>query len=153
MISEPDRYIDAFADAGASIISVHVEASHVLPRTIRRIKARGLKAGAVLNPGTPATTLEAVARELDLIVVMSVNPGFTGQSFLPQSFRKVRETRAVVEATGSRAVIEVDGGVSVANIRQLAEEGARAFVAGAAIFHGPDPALALGQLRKAASAA
>jgi ribulose-phosphate 3-epimerase len=152
MIAEPDRYIDAFADAGASIISVHVEASHDLPRTIRQIKARGLRAGVAINPGTPASVLTAICPELDVVNVMSVNPGFTGQVFLPQSLRKVRAMREVIVSTGSRAVIEVDGGVSAANIGALVREGAGAFVAGAAIFHAPDPALALQHLRDAAGA-
>ena len=153
MITHPDRYVDAFADNGASILSVHVEATHHLPRTIRHIKQRGLKAGAVINPGTPVNTLEPVIDHLDVGVIMSVNPGFTGQPFLSQSIQKVAEAHALVTRRGSRAVIEVDGGVGVGNIRTLAEAGARAFVAGAAIFHTPDAALALQRLREAAGRA
>jgi ribulose-phosphate 3-epimerase len=150
MISHPDRYVEAFADAGASILSVHVEADHDLVRTVRAITRRGLKAGVVLNPGTPVASLRPVIADIDLIVIMSVNPGFTGQPFLPQSIRKVAEARALVAASGSQAVIEVDGGVSAANIRRLVDAGASAFVAGAAIFHAADPGAALRELRAAA---
>ena len=117
MIEEPDRYIEAFVEAGANMISVHVEAVPHLHRTISFIKKLGARAGAVLNPSTPAVALEDIARDLDFVLVMSVNPGFGGQAFIPHSLEKVRRVRAVLDAAGSSAPIEIDGGIDERNGR------------------------------------
>lgn len=151
MIADPDRYVARFVEAGASSVSVHVEATPDIGRCARHIRSLGAKAGAVLNPGTPVSTLTDAAPHLDLIVIMSVNPGFTGQAFMPQAVHKVAEARALVERTGSTAIIEVDGGVGLSNARRLVEAGAGALVAGAAVFHAPDCLTALRHLREAAT--
>ena len=151
MIEEPDRYIEAFVAAGASMVSVHVEAVPHLHRTLSFIRKLGAKAGAVLNPSTPAQALEDVAANLDFVLVMSVNPGFGGQAFIPHSLQKVRRVRRVLDANGSSAPIEVDGGVDASNVGALVDAGASILVAGQAIFGAADPALALRGLRAAAT--
>src|SRR5881628_1633006 len=108
MITDPDRYLEAFADAGASMMSVHVEVLPHLHRTVHAIKALGVKAGVVLNPATPVVAIEQIAADVDFVLVMSVNPGFGGQSFIPRSESKVREVRALLDGVGSRAPIEID---------------------------------------------
>jgi ribulose-phosphate 3-epimerase len=153
MIEDPDRYIDDFAAAGASMISVHVEVLPHLHRTIAYIKKLGLKAGAVINPSTPVAALEDIARDLDFVLVMSVNPGFGGQSFITHSLDKVRRLRALLTATGSTAQIEIDGGIDASNIAQVVEAGATILVAGNAIFGAPDPEAATRTLRAAANGA
>jgi len=153
MITDPDRYIGAFAEAGAALISVHVEVLPHLHRTIHAIKALGAKAGAVLNPATPIETLEEIAPDLDYVLIMSVNPGFGGQSFIPRSESKVREVRALLDRTGSRAEIEIDGGIDLRTVGRVVAAGARMIVAGSAIFHAPDPEQATRELKKAALAA
>lgn len=152
MITDPDRYIDAFADAGAAMISVHVEVLPHLHRTIQAIKALGIKAGAVLNPSTPVVALEEVAADLDFVLVMSVNPGFGGQAFIPRSEDKLRDVRELLDRAGSRAAIEVDGGIDPGNAGRVVAAGARILVAGAAIFNTPDPERATRELRAAALA-
>jgi len=147
MIEEPDRYIEAFAAAGAHMISVHIEAVPHLHRTLAFIRSFGALAGVVLNPSTPAAALEAIAGDLDYVVVMSVNPGFGGQKFIPQSLDKIRRVRAVLGAAGSSAPIEIDGGVDAGNIEAIAAAGASIFVAGNAIFGTPDPEAATRMLR------
>jgi ribulose-phosphate 3-epimerase len=147
MIEEPDRYIEAFVAAGASMVSVHVEAVPHLHRTLALIRSLGAQAGAVINPSTPASALEAIAGDLDYAVVMSVNPGFGGQRFIPQSLEKIRRVRAVLSAAGSTAPIEIDGGVDASNIEAIAAAGATIFVAGQAIFGSPDPEAATRALR------
>jgi len=119
MIEEPDRYIDAFADAGAAMISVHVEVLPHLHRTVHAIKALGLKAGVVLNPSTPVIALENVAADVDYVLVMSVNPGFGGQTFIPRSESKVREVRALLDRVGNAAPVEIDGGIDQANVGRI----------------------------------
>lgn len=151
MITEPERQLDAVADAGASRVSVHVEATPHLHRLVAAIKARGLKAGAAINPATPVAALEDIIEDLDHVLVMSVNPGLTGQPFIPYSLRKVAEARALIEARGAHAEIQVDGGVDVSNAGALVEAGATILVAGAAIFHAPDAASAVQALRRAAT--
>ncbi len=136
MISEPDRYIEAFAEAGADWITVHVEASVHLHRTIQKIKAAGKKAGAALNPATPLTSLDYILEDLDLAMLMSVNPGFGGQSFIPSSLDKIKELKKMIDNKGLSTGIEIDGGVSEKTIRQISEAGANIFVAGSAIFKG-----------------
>jgi ribulose-phosphate 3-epimerase len=153
MIEEPDRYIEAFVKAGADMVSVHVEAVRHLHRTIALIHSFGKLAGAVINPATPAATLEAIAQDLDYVLVMSVNPGFGGQKFIPHSLEKIRQVRAVLAAAGSSAPIEVDGGVDEGNIEAIAAAGASIFVAGHAIFGTPDPEAATRGLRARAQQA
>jgi ribulose-phosphate 3-epimerase len=152
MISEPDRYLEAFATAGASMISVHVEVLPHLHRTVAAIKALGVQAGVVLNPSTPVTAIEEVAGDLDFVLVMSVNPGFGGQAFIPRSETKIRAVRSLLDRAGSRAPIEVDGGIDLSNITRVVNAGAAILVAGAAIFHKPDPEAATRELKAAAMA-
>ena len=151
MITEPDRFIDAFADAGAAMISVHVEAATHLHRTITHIKERGVLAGAVLNPSTPVAALEDIASELDFALVMSVNPGFGGQHFIKGSDAKITRVRRLLDAVGNSGPVEVDGGVDSGNAARLVAAGAEILVAGAAIFGTPDPEAATRALRQAAS--
>ncbi len=153
MIEDPDRYIDAFAEAGAAMISVHVEALRHLHRTIQAIKKLGVKAGVAINPATPIVMLEDVAADLDYVVVMSVNPGFGGQTFIPRSESKVREVRALLDRAGNTAPVEIDGGVDQGNVAQVVSAGARIIVAGSAVFNTPDPERAVRELKAAAIAA
>ena len=153
MIEDPDRYIRDFADAGASLISVHVEVLPHLHRTISFIKGLGIKAGAVLNPSTPVSSLEDVARDLDFVLVMSVNPGFGAQSFIPHSLDKVRRLKTLLTATGSPAHIEIDGGVDSSNVAEIVSAGATILVAGHAIFGSSDAEAATRALRAAANGA
>ncbi len=150
MIEEPDRYIAAFVEAGAHMISVHVEAVPHLHRTIGFIKKLGARAGAVLNPATPAGVLEDIAHDLDHVLVMSVNPGFGGQPFIPHSIEKVRRVRAVLTRAGSSAPIEIDGGIDESNAAAVVAAGVSILVAGQAIFGTGDPESATRALRAAA---
>ena len=139
MIAPVDPFLDAFAEAGADIITVHQEAGPHLHRSIQRIKALGKKAGVSLNPATPAKTLDYVLEEIDLVLVMSVNPGFGGQKFITSQLRKIEAIAKQVAMKGLDVTIEVDGGVAAANIRQVIDAGATAIVAGTAAFKGgPD---------------
>jgi len=148
MIVEPERYIEDFVRAGADFLTVHVEASPHLHRTLQQIREAGAKAGVALNPSTPPDAIEWVLDSLDLILVMSVNPGFGGQSFIPSSYAKVRQIRTLV---GARPIeVSVDGGVKHNTARGLAKAGATALVAGSAIFGAQDPAQAVKDLRSAA---
>jgi ribulose-phosphate 3-epimerase len=153
MIEEPDRYIEAFATAGAQMMSVHVEVVPHLHRTVHAIQALGVKAGVVLNPSTPVVALEEIAADVDFVLVMSVNPGFGGQTFIPRSESKVREVRALLDRRGSRASIEIDGGIDGRTVARVVAAGARMIVAGSAIFHAPDPERATRELKAAALAA
>jgi ribulose-phosphate 3-epimerase len=154
MISEPDRYIEAFAEAGASMISVHVEVLPHLHRTIQAIKALKVKAGVVLNPSTPVVALEQIAGDVDFVLVMSVNPGFGGQTFIPRSESKLREVRAALDRAGNTlAPIEIDGGIDMHTVGRVVAAGARILVAGNAVFNGPDPERATRELKAAATAA
>ena len=150
MIDEPDRYLEAFADAGGSSLSVHVEVLPHLHRTIAVIKKLGLKAGAVLNPSTPVVTLENVAGDVDFVLVMSVNPGFSGQSFIPRSIEKIRAVRALLDRAGNDAPIEVDGGIDPQTAPDVVAAGAEILVAGQAVFGAGDPEKAVRDLRAAA---
>jgi ribulose-phosphate 3-epimerase len=152
MIEEPDRYIEAFVRAGAAMVSVHVEAVPHLHRTLTLIRSLGARAGAVLNPSTPASMLEDVAAQLDYVLVMSVNPGFGGQAFIPHSIEKVRRVREVLHRNGSAAPIEIDGGIDATNIAQVVGAGATIIVAGQAIFGRADAERATRELRAAALA-
>ncbi len=139
MISPVDPYIAQFADAGADMITAHPEAGPHFHRTIQTIKSHGVKAGAALNPATPAEILAPVIEELDLVLVMSVNPGFGGQSFIASQLKKIEALRTMIDAAGSGTLIEVDGGVNPQTARQCVEAGADALVAGSAVFSGgPD---------------
>jgi ribulose-phosphate 3-epimerase len=153
MIADPDQYLEAFVRAGAAIVTVHAEASPHLHRTLTRIRQLGAKAGVAINPSTPVEAVREVMSELDLLLIMSVNPGFGGQSFIPRSVEKVRAARALAEASGRAPDIEVDGGVDASNAAALVAAGATILVAGAAIFGAPDPADATRRLRAAAAAA
>lgn len=136
MIAPADPYITAFAEAGADILTVHPEAGPHLHRTLQLIKAQGLKAGVALNPGTPVSAIEAVMGEVDLVLVMSVNPGFGGQSFIPAVLDKVKAVRAMIDATGRTIDLEVDGGINADTARQVIAAGADVLVAGTAVFTG-----------------
>jgi ribulose-phosphate 3-epimerase len=150
MIENADQYIEAFADAGAAMMSVHVEALRHVHRTVHAIKALGVKAGVVLNPGTPVVALREIAADLDFVLVMSVNPGFGGQTFIPRSESKLREVRALLDEAGNPAPIEIDGGVDPHNVGRVVAAGARIVVAGSAIFNTSDPERATRELKAAA---
>jgi ribulose-phosphate 3-epimerase len=151
MIEEPDRYIDDFVDAGANMVSVHVEAVPHLHRTVQLIKKLGARAGVVLNPATPASSLEDIAADLDFVLVMSVNPGFGGQAFIRNSLPKLRRVRDVLARAGSSAPIEIDGGIDVTNVADVVAAGASILVAGSAIFGTGDAEAATRALRAAAT--
>jgi ribulose-phosphate 3-epimerase len=154
MISEPDRYINAFRDAGASMLSVHVEVLPHLHRTVQAIKALGARAGVVLNPSTPVPALEQIAGDVDFVLVMSVDPGFGGQTFIPSSESKVKEVRALLDRSGNAAAaVAIDGGIDLTTAPRVAAAGARILVAGSAIFHSQDPERATRELKAAANSA
>ncbi len=143
MIVDPDRYITAFRDAGADHLTVHYEACTHLHRSIQAIKAAGMKAGVAINPHTPVHLLEDIVEDIDQVCVMSVNPGFGGQRFIPGTYRKLDSLRALREQRGASLLIEVDGGVSQENVAQLAARGADVLVAGNSVFGASDPAAAI----------
>jgi ribulose-phosphate 3-epimerase len=151
MIEDPDRYIEEFVAAGASMVSVHVEVVRHLHRTVTLIRKLGAKAGVVINPATPAGSLEAVAPDVDFVLVMSVNPGFSGQSFIRHSLDKLRRVRSLLESAGSPALLEIDGGIDQTNVSDVVAAGANIVVAGHAIFGNPDPEAATRALRAAAN--
>ena len=153
MIENPDRYVDDFVKAGADMLSVHVEAARHLHGTLATIKSRGIKAGAVLNPSTPASALEDILGDVDFVLVMSVNPGFGGQSFIPQSLEKLRRVRQMLDRIGSSADVEVDGGIDQRTAADAVAAGASILVAGQAIFGTPDAEAATRALRAACSPA
>ncbi|HEX8570526.1 MAG TPA: ribulose-phosphate 3-epimerase [Caulobacteraceae bacterium] len=140
MIMEPDRYIEAFRAAGADVLSVHPEAGQHLHRTLRRIRELGAKAGVVLNPGTPVEATEWVLEDVDLLLVMSVNPGFGGQSFIDAQLRKIERLRAMIDASGADIDLEVDGGINPETARRCVDAGATVLVAGSAVFRGGEAA-------------
>jgi ribulose-phosphate 3-epimerase len=149
MIDNPDRYLEAFAEAGAAMLSVHVEVLPHLHRTLSAIRALGVKAGVALNPSTPVGAIEQVAGDVDFVLVMSVNPGFGAQVFIPRSVPKIAAVRALLDAAGNPAPIEVDGGIDATTAPRVVAAGASILVAGNAIFGAPDPAAAVGALRAA----
>ncbi|MEI6667964.1 MAG: ribulose-phosphate 3-epimerase [Acidobacteriota bacterium] len=153
MVMDPDRFIPAFAEAGAALISVHVEVLPHLHRTIALIKSLGLKAGVALNPSTVVGCLEEVAADLDYVLVMSVDPGFGGQTYIARSASKVRAVRDLLDRAGNPAPIEVDGGIDLGTIGDVIEAGADWMVAGSSVFHSGDPEAAVRALRSAGSAA
>jgi len=138
MIEDPDRYINDFAKAGASVISVHIEACVHLNRTIQIIKEFGLRAGVALNPSTPLSSLDWILEYIDLAVIMSVNPGFGGQTFITNTLEKIRALRSMIEGRNLSTLIEIDGGVCEENIKDISIAGSDVFVAGSAIFGSPD---------------
>ena len=147
MVKPVDRIVPDFAKAGATLISFHPEASEHVHRTIQLIKSTGCQAGLVLNPATPIDVLDYVLEELDLVLLMSVNPGFGGQSFIPSALTKLKQVRQMIDRTGKNIRLEIDGGVKVDNIAQIAAAGADTFVAGSAIFNAPDYEQVIGQMR------
>jgi len=153
MIENPDRYVEAFADAGAASITVHAEAAVHLHRTIHFVKSLGVKAGVALNPATPVAALEQIAGDVDYVLVMTVNPGFGGQTFIPRSESKVRSVRELLRREGSSAPIEVDGGIDLHTAPRIVAAGADILVAGNAVFGSSDPERAIRDLRAAAEAA
>lgn len=134
MVTEPVRYIDVMADAGADMITVHVEACKHLHRTVQAIKAKGLKAGVVLNPATSLDSLEYILEDIDMVLVMSVNPGFGGQKYIPGMTEKIRTLKKMIDARGLQVDIEVDGGITPDNVKEVLEAGANIIVAGSAVF-------------------
>ena len=153
MIEDPDRYIETFVAAGASMISVHAEVLPHLHRTLQLIKSLGAKGGVAINPSTPVSAIEEVAGDVDHVLVMTVNPGFGAQTFIPRSESKIRAVRSLLDREGNAAPIEVDGGIDVTTAPRVVAAGARILVAGHAIFAAADPARAIRDLRAAATAA
>ncbi|TYQ00424.1 ribulose-phosphate 3-epimerase [Tenacibaculum adriaticum] len=147
MIVDPDRYIQTFADLGADILTVHYEACTHLHRTIQAIKAAGMKAGVALNPHTPIAVLEDIITDLDLVLIMSVNPGFGGQSFIENTYKKVSQLKHLIEFSKSNCLIEIDGGVTDKNANQLIEAGANALVAGSFVFKSENPTETIANLK------
>ena len=149
MMVEPERYLEAFRDAGADILTVHIEASRHLQRTVEEIKRLGMKAGVSLNPHTTVSSLECIIRDLDLVLIMSVNPGFGGQQYIPASTDKIRELRQLIGETDSQALIEVDGGIDENNAGMIFDAGANVLVAGTTVFHSDDPVAMIRRLKDA----
>jgi len=147
MIEDPDRYIDAFVEAGSNIVTVHAEAVIHLHRTVHYIKGKGIKAGVSLNPSTPLSCIEEILPDIDVLLIMTVNPGFGGQQFIPGTLPKIRKARERARSLGLGLAIEVDGGVTTENIGSLAEAGADIFVAGAAVFGSPSYVEAIGKMK------
>ena len=147
MIANPDQYLESFKKSGADYLTVHYEACTHLHRTIAKIKELGMKAGVALNPHTPVSVLEEIIPMLDLVLLMSVNPGFGGQSFIPATINKVKKLKALIASTQSNAIIEVDGGVNLLTGKQLADAGANALVAGNFVFNSANPAQTIADLK------
>src|SRR5207247_5406505 len=149
MIVEPGRYAEEFVKAGAQMVSIHIEADPHAHRTLSAIRAAGAQAGVAINPATPLSALEEAIKFADYALLMSVNPGFGGQTFIPESLDKVRRLRKMIDERGLKARIEIDGGIDAENIAEVASAGAEIIVSGSAIFGAPDPAIALRELREA----
>jgi ribulose-phosphate 3-epimerase len=149
MIENADRYLDAFVDGGANWVSVHVEAVPHLQRSIAHLKKRGVRAGVVLNPATPLSSVEEILPEVDYVLIMSVNPGFGGQTFIPGSLDKIRRLRRQITDRGLSVQIEVDGGIDARNVGELVQAGGDVFVAGSAVFDGGDPEAGVRRLLEA----
>ena len=153
MIDNPDLYLDDFAAAGANILSVHVEVLPHLHRTLQVIREKGMRPAAVLNPSTPLSSLEHVLGDLDMVLIMSVNPGFGGQSFIPESLNKIKRLREMIRQRGLEVMIEVDGGIKKDNIGEVAAAGADVFVSGSGVFNTPDYAKTIAEMRAVAEKA
>ena len=151
MIVDPDRYITRFAEAGANVLTVHYEACTHLHRTLQEIRKNGMKAGVALNPHTPANVLSEIIAEIDLICLMSVNPGFGGQKFIENTYRKTSELKELIQKNNGTALIEIDGGVVLDNAARLVKAGADVLVAGNTVFSSPNPTETIAQLKKIAS--
>jgi len=149
MIEEPEKYVDDFIKAGADIVTVHAEATVHLHRLLNYIKSRGIKSGVALNPATPLDTIKYVLDDLDLVLIMSVNPGFGGQKFIPQMLDKIAELRSMASRRGAEILIEVDGGIYEDNASKIIEAGADILVAGSAIYNSPSPETVIQKLKKA----
>ena len=149
MIVDPDRYIATFKKLGADVLTVHYEACTHLHRTLQAIKAEGMKAGVALNPHTPVSVLEDVINDLDLVLIMSVNPGFGGQKFIENTYNKVSKLKKMITEANANVIIEIDGGVGVQNASKLVEAGADALVAGSAVFNAENPTAYIAELQKA----
>lgn len=147
MIEKPERYVDSFAEAGADILTVHVEASTHLHRTLQAIRSAGMRAGVSLNPHTPIESIDYVLKELDMVLIMSVNPGFGGQSFIPSALRKIAAVRALANERGLDIDIQVDGGVKTDNAQEVIDAGANVLVAGSAVFKSDDYKATIDALR------
>ena len=152
MIVDPDRYVQAFADLGADVLTVHAEACTHLHRTIQSIKDAGMQAGVALNPHTPVSLLEDVIADIDVVCIMSVNPGFEGQKFIQNTYAKVRKLRSMIAAHKSATLIEMDGGVNATNCTDLVEAGADVLVAGSFVFSSENPTETIKNLRQVANA-
>ena len=148
MIVEPEKFAEAFKAAGADILTVHYEACQHLHRNIQQIKALGMKAGVAINPHTPVELLKDVLEDIDLVCLMSVNPGFGGQSFIPSSLRRIKALRTMIDASGATALIEVDGGVTIDNAKDILDAGADVLVAGNTVFRSKDPADTISILKR-----
>lgn len=151
MITKPERYVKDFADAGSDLLTVHLEATDHIHRVIQMIKAEGLKAGCSLNPATPLTSLEYILPDLDHVLIMSVNPGFGGQSYIPQITKKITKLKQIIKENNYDCKIEVDGGIKDHNLKEIINAGADIIVAGSAIFGADDPSAALKNMRRIAS--
>ena len=147
MIVDPSRYISTFAKLGSDILTVHYEACTHLHRTLQAIKAEGMKAGVALNPHTPVSVLEDIIQEVDVLLLMSVNPGFGGQSFIENTYKKVRQAKTLIEQSGASTLIEIDGGVSLKNAKALVEAGADTLVAGSFVFNAANPTQTIADLK------
>jgi ribulose-phosphate 3-epimerase len=152
MVTEPERYIAEYADLGVSVFTFHPEATIHVQRQLAQIRERGMSAGLALNPATPLAAIEEVVGDVDLVLVMSVNPGFGGQSYWPPATAKIQRTRDLLDRAGSSAVLEVDGGITLETIGEAHRAGSEMFVAGTAVFGQPDPAAAIRALKAAAPA-
>ena len=148
MIVDPDRYIKTFKDLGTDILTVHYEACTHLHRTLQSIKGEGMKAGVALNPHTSVTLLEDVINDIDLVCIMSVNPGFGGQSFIENTYKKIKQLKEIINRNGASTIIEIDGGVTNKNARQLVEAGADVLVAGSYVFKAENPTQTIADLKK-----
>lgn len=147
MIVEPEKYIDAFQNAGADVLTVHIEASPHLHRTVQYIKSKGMKAGVALNPHTPVNSLSEIAKDIDLVCLMSVNPGFGGQKFIPNTIKKIKELKALLNLQNPNCLIEIDGGVTLDNAASILEAGANVLVAGSSVFKAKNPIEAANALK------
>jgi ribulose-phosphate 3-epimerase len=148
MIVDPDRYTKAFADAGAHVLTVHVEACTHLHRTLTNIRNHGMKAGVAINPHTPVETIKEVLDLCDVVCLMSVNPGFGGQSFIENTYNKIKSLKAMIQAAGTNTLIEIDGGVSLSNAKLLTDAGADVLVAGNTVFSSPNPTQTIAELKQ-----
>lgn len=153
MIEAPERYITAFREAGADILTVHIEACTHLHRTLQQIKEQGMKTGVAVNPHTPVSLLEPVLGITELVCLMSVNPGFGGQKFIPETIGKIKELRCMIDKAGTPTLIEVDGGVTIENAASIVEAGADVLVAGNTVFKSADPAKTIDELKRIPSRA